>query len=157
MKSGLALVAALAMAAGQATAGCSESRVDLRGSHASVRFTVEIADDRQERSSGLMNRERLASSAGMLFVYDHPQPVGFWMRNTLIPLDMIFAGADGVVRKVHENAVPKDETVILGGDAIQYVLEINGGMAGALGIGPGSQLRSPLIDPALAAWPCDGS
>ena len=90
----------------------------------------------------------------MLFVYDRAQPVSFWMKNTLIPLDMLFIGSDGRVRKVQENAVPRDETPIPGGDDIRYVLEIGGGLAARLGIGPGAELRHPSVDPALAAWPC---
>ena len=98
----------------------------------------------------------MAAAAGMLFVYEFPQRVGFWMENTLIPLDMIFMSADGVVRKIHENAVPLDRTVIPGGDDIQHVLEINGGMSGMLGVTVGSELRHPAIDQAQAAWPCEG-
>ena len=90
----------------------------------------------------------------MLFVYDAPQIATFWMRNTLIPLDMIFADETGVVTHVHENAVPLDETTINGGENVQYVLEINGGLAGRLGIEPGTQLRHPSIG-NLAAWSCE--
>ncbi|MDF0599491.1 DUF192 domain-containing protein [Psychromarinibacter sp. C21-152] len=122
---------------------------------ARARFSVEIADDPAEVARGLMHRESMPKSAGMLFIYPQPQTTHFWMRNTLIPLDMIFIGADGVVRKVHENAVPLDETPIFGGDDIQYVLEINGGLAGMLGIDAGDELRHPAVDQDLAAWPCD--
>ncbi len=137
-------------------AECAENRVDLRGDWGQARFTVEVADDHEERALGLMNRPAMAASAGMLFVYEYPQRVGFWMENTLIPLDMIFMGADGVVRHVHENAVPLDRTLIPGGDDIQYVLEINGGMSSLLGVGVGAELRHPAIDQGLAAWPCTG-
>jgi uncharacterized membrane protein (UPF0127 family) len=77
------------------------------------------------------------------------------MRNTLIPLDMIFADETGTVTKVHENAVPLDETTIDGGPGVQYVLEINGGLAAPMGIGPGAEMRHPAIAPDAAAWPCD--
>lgn len=90
----------------------------------------------------------------MLFVYERPQFVSFWMRNTLIPLDMIFMDETGSVRRVHENAVPLDERSIPGGPDIQYVLEINGGLARQLGVGVGSVLRHPSIG-ANAAWPCE--
>lgn len=139
---------------GSAFAECAIDRVDLRGDWGQARFTVEVADDAQERSLGLMHRESMARSAGMLFAYDTPQFVAFWMRNTLIPLDMIFMDATGVVQRVHENAIPLDETSIEGGEGIQYVLEINGGLAGRLGIAPGTILRSPAIGEG-AAWPCD--
>ena len=150
------LVAALPGAA--AGAACSETQVEIRdpGSDAArARFTVEIADEWPEIQRGLMHRESMPKSAGMLFVYDRPQPVAFWMRNTLIPLDMVFLDEDGVVQKVHANAVPLDETSIPGGDAIQFVLEINGGLAGMLGIEPGAEMRHPAVDPAKAAWPCE--
>ena len=142
------------LAAPAARAGCSETRADLRGDWGAARFTVEVADDAAERGRGLMHRERMAASAGMLFVYEHPQRVSFWMRNTLIPLDMIFMDQTGTVTRVHENAVPLDETGIPGGDGVQFVLEINGGLAARLGIEPGSELRHPAIGDG-AAWPCE--
>lgn len=91
----------------------------------------------------------------MLFVYERPQRAVFWMRNTLIPLDMIFADATGTVTHVHANAVPLDESRIDGGNDVVFVLEINGGLSEQLGIGPGSQLRHPSVQPDTAAWPCD--
>ena len=97
--------------------------------------------------------ERMPRFSGMLFVYDQPQRVAFWMRNTLIPLDMIFANSQGIVQRVHVNAVPGDETAIPGGDDIQFVLEVNGGLSELLGIAPGTQIRHPAI--AAAAWGCD--
>ncbi len=143
------------LVAGTAAAECSIERVDLRGDFGSARFTVELADEPAERSQGLMNRESLPTSAGMLFVYETPQSASFWMRNTLIPLDMIFMTPDGVVKKVHANAIPLDETPIFGGDGIIAVLEINGGLAEQLGIEAGAEMRHPALDQASAAWPCD--
>ena len=117
------------------------------------RFSVELADDPGERALGLMNRPQMAKSHGMLFVYEAPQPVAFWMANTLIPLDMIFTDRRGVVTRVHDNAVPLDRTPIMGGDAVFAVLEINGGLAKALGIAPGDVIRHPAFGPDAAA-PC---
>ncbi len=88
----------------------------------------------------------------MLFVYDRERPVSFWMKNTLIPLDMIFADAEGRVVAIHENAIPHDETPIPSGAPSQYVLEINGGLASTLGIEVGSEMQHPAIE--AAAWPC---
>jgi len=103
-----------------------------------------------------MHVEQMPRMSGMLFVYERPQSVSFWMENTLIPLDMLFVGPDGVVRNVHENAIPLDRTSIPGGsDDIQYVLEINGGMAAEFGIAEGTELRHSSIDQSLAAWPCE--
>ncbi|MEM6304497.1 MAG: DUF192 domain-containing protein [Pseudomonadota bacterium] len=133
---------------------CREDAVHLRGDWGQARFSVEIADDMQERAVGLMNRESLPLSAGMLFVYERPQPLSFWMRNTLIPLDMIFVDARGVVQHIHHEAIPLDETSIFGGDALTHVLEINGGLARRMGIDVGSTLRHPSFAQENAAWPC---
>lgn len=152
------IVMAGAAVMGMATAvaaACSDDHVNLRGDWGQVRFTVEVADDDAERSRGLMFREEMARGAGMLFVFDPPRGVSFWMRNTLIPLDMIFADPTGTVVSVHSNAVPGDETPIPGGsDDIYTVLEINGGLAERYGIGPGTQMQHPAYGDA-AAWPCD--
>ncbi|MEC7765260.1 MAG: DUF192 domain-containing protein [Pseudomonadota bacterium] len=134
--------------------GCDEGQVDLRGDFGTARFSVDIADDDAERAQGLMFVESLPSGQGMLFIYESPRPASFWMKNTLIPLDMIFVGADGVVRNVHENAVPGDLTPIRGGDDILAVLEIRGGLSGAIGIEPGAEMRHPAFGDA-AAWTCD--
>ena len=90
----------------------------------------------------------------MLFVYESPQPVAFWMRNTLIPLDMLFFDGTGRLTRIKENAQPHDETPVVGGDAVRYVLEINGGLAAELGIDLGAELRHPALDQSSAAWPC---
>ncbi len=145
---------ATALGASVAFADCDPSRIDLRGDWGQARFSVEVADDPGERSMGLMHRESMAKSAGMLFVYERPQRVAFWMRNTLIPLDMIFIDADGVVTRIHENAVPLDETAIEGGDKVQYVLEINAGLAARFGLTPGSEVRHPAIAPE-PIWACE--
>ncbi|PLL13686.1 hypothetical protein C0V75_06235 [Tabrizicola sp. TH137] len=120
-----------------------------------ARFTVDVADDGAERAQGLMFRESMPASAGMLFVYEAPQRASFWMKNTLIPLDMIFADETGRVTRVHENAVPHDTTPIDGGDAVRFVLEINGGLAARMGIAAGAELRHPAIPQETAAWPCE--
>jgi len=136
-------------------AACEDSRVDLRGDWGSARFTVELAVTPEERSRGLMHRPSLAGGAGMLFVFDSPQEARFWMENTLIPLDILFLSAEGVVRRIHENATPLDRTLISGGEDIMYVLEINGGLSRRIGISPGTEIRHPSVDQNLAAWPCD--
>jgi uncharacterized membrane protein (UPF0127 family) len=150
LSAGLALLAAPALA--QAT--CAPDRVDLRWSGGGESFAVEVADDDAERARGLMFRESLPPEAGMLFVYQSPRRAMFWMKNTLIPLDMIFADATGTVTRVHSDAVPQDLTPIDGGEGVAFVLEINGGLAQRLGIAPGAELRHPSIG-AAAAWPCD--
>ena len=151
----LAVAIALAAMPGIVAAECALDRVELRGEFGQAQFRVEVADDPQERSLGLMHRESMPQGAGMLFVYPVEEEVGFWMENTLIPLDMIFMDAAGTVVKVHENAVPLDRTVIRSDFPTQYVLEINGGLAGLLGITPGAELRHPAIEADTAAWPCE--
>ncbi|GAB5445884.1 DUF192 domain-containing protein [Gymnodinialimonas sp.] len=153
------LVAALVVglvSGAPAMARCAEDRAELRGDWGTVRFRVEIADDVRERAQGLMHVEEMARLAGMLFIYERPQSVNFWMENTLIPLDMIFADENGLVVNVHSNAIPLDRTPIPGGsDDIVYVLEINGGMAEELGIAAGSELRHPSMPQDTALWPCE--
>jgi uncharacterized protein len=140
--------------AGQAVAACSEDTVMVRGDWGQARFSVEVADDDAERAQGLMFRESMPSSAGMLFVYKRPQTMRFWMRNTLIPLDMLFVDSRGVIQHIHENAVPLDETMIYGGKNMLSVLEINGGLVRRMGIKTGSELRHPAFAAHNPAWPC---
>ena len=151
--SALALLAVVALSA-PSEAACRADTVELRGPGGTARFSVEIADTPGARAQGLMNRASLPASAGMLFVYERPQHASFWMKNTLIALDMVFADAAGRVTRVHENALPLDTTPIDGGPGVAVVLEINGGLAARLGIAPGFELRHPALDQALAAWPC---
>ncbi len=139
---------------GAAQAECLADVADLREGDSRFRFAVEVADTDGERAQGLMNRESLPRFGGMLFVYDQPQPVAFWMKNTLIPLDMLFFDQAGVLTHVHENAVPGDLAPIPSKGDVLFVLEINGGAARQLGIEPGAELRHPAIDPDLAVWSC---
>ena len=149
------LVLSLAFCAGQAMAGgCAEDAVVVKGEWGQARFKVAVADDPQERAQGLMFVEEMRTLEGMIFVYERPQPVAFWMRNTLIPLDMIFVGADGVIDHVHPDAIPGDETSIPGGDEILVVLEINGGLSARLGIAPGDLMQHPAFGDA-AVLPCN--
>lgn len=137
-----------------AEAACRADAVHLRGAWGEARFTVEVADEPAERAQGLMHVQSMPRSAGMLFVYDAPRTARFWMKDTLIPLDILFADATGTVRRIKHMAEPLSERLIPGGDGIQYVLEINGGMARALGIAAGAELRHPAIDAERAAWGC---
>lgn len=137
-----------------AQAGCADDRVDLRWSGGSASFVVELADEPEERARGLMFRSHMAQDAGMLFAYPSVGRAQFWMKNTLISLDMLFIDPAGRVKKVHPRATPGSEQVIDGGEGVKYVLEINGGLAETLGITVGAELRHPVIGDQ-AAWPCD--
>lgn len=133
---------------------CAEGQLNLRGDWGQAQFSVEIADDAGERAQGLMFRENMAPMDGMLFVYESPQSVAFWMKNTLIPLDMIFVDPTGTVTAIHENAIPGDTTAIPGGDGVLFVLEVNGGLVSTLGVTIGSQIQHPAIGEKNAVWPC---
>ncbi len=156
MRFGFVVLVALASLGhvGAVDAACRDDRVEMRGDWGSIRFRVDVADEPDERAQGLMHVPQMPRLNGMLFVYDREQRVSFWMRNTLIPLDMIFMDGSGTVMNIHENAIPLDETPIFGGSDIQYVLEINGGLSADFGIAPGTVMRHPAVDAARAAWPC---
>ena len=153
MKTAL-VVALFAGFAGHANASCADDRVTVTGDWGRANFAVAVAHDAAERSQGLMNVPEMATMSGMLFVYPNAQRATFWMRNTLIGLDMIFVGPDGAILSIHENAVPLDETVINGGDGVKYVLEVNAGMVARLGINIGDSLQHPAFG-AGAIVPCD--
>ncbi|MEX0320229.1 MAG: DUF192 domain-containing protein [Ruegeria sp.] len=142
------------ISAGAAYAACRGDVVDLRNDAAEIRFNIELAMTQQERSRGLMFREHLPQRSGMLFVFDPPQRVAFWMKNTLIPLDMIFVDRTGTVTHVHEGAIPGDETPIDGGDKVYAVLEINAGLSDRYAIVPGTVMRHEVFSEGPAAWPC---
>lgn len=134
---------------------CRDDRLDIRQGGLRLTLEISIADDPQERAQGLMWVEEMGQLEGMLFIYqDGGKRRSFWMRNTLIPLDMLFIGADGVVRSIHENAVPLDETPIPSEtDDITTVLEVNGGLSAMLGLEAGAEIRHASFGPD-AAWPC---
>ena len=112
-----------------------------------AKFCVELAVNNEERQRGLMFRKGIELSNGMLFVYDRPQSVSFWMKNTSIPLDIIFADEAGVITKIFENARPFSTTSIFGGYDVQYVLEINAGLTKSLGIKTGGLIKHSLVHP----------
>lgn len=155
------LLAAPQMAPAQSVPDCRPDRVQVfTGAKDPIRFKVELADTPAARAQGLMHRDTLAPGTGMLFVYEYPQPVAFWMRNTRIPLDMLFIDAAGVIRHIHPRAVPFDETPIPGAPpsdpdpARLMVLEIGGGEAARLGLREGAAIAHPAL-PGSALHPCD--
>ncbi|MDA5193659.1 DUF192 domain-containing protein [Govanella unica] len=108
-------------------------------------FQVEIADTDKERLRGLMYRKTLPDDGGMLFDYGEDREVAMWMRNTLIPLDMLFIDKAGVVRHIHENAIPHDETPIASGVPVRAVLELKGGTVAKLGLREGDRVIGALF------------
>jgi hypothetical protein len=116
----------------------------LTGDHV---FSVEIAATPPTREVGLMNRRFMPMDRGMLFEFEREEPVAFWMKNTYIPLDMIFIARSGKVTRIAERAEPLSETVIPSGGPAAAVLELNGGVAAAIGIRPGDQITHPFFKP----------
>lgn len=114
--------------------------VTIHGAEQQHRFEVEVAATAQSRSQGLMYRSELADDAGMLFVFERPAEVAFWMRNTFIPLDLIFIDQQGSIVRIHPEAQPHDDTLISSGQPVTHVLEINGGLAAKLGIVTGQRM-----------------
>jgi uncharacterized protein len=106
-------------------------------------FEVEIAHTAEAQRDGLMFRKHLAPNAGMLFAYTPPHIVSMWMKNTLIPLDMLFIAEDGIIVHIAENAIPRDETVISSRYNVSYVLEVNGGTVKRQGIAIGDRISLP--------------
>lgn len=104
-------------------------------------FKVEIAADDASRERGLMNRRYMPADHGMLFEFPSDAPVAFWMKNTYIPLDMIFLSRAGVVTNVVADAEPLSESVIPSGPPCAAVLEVNGGVAAAIGVKVGDRVR----------------
>ena len=109
------------------------------------RFTVEVAETPAQMEQGLMFRRTLADDAGMLFDYKQPTLATMWMRNTLIPLDMLFVDAQGRIVNIYERAVPESDNVIAAAAPVRYVIELNGGTAARLGMAPGDKVESPII------------
>jgi uncharacterized membrane protein (UPF0127 family) len=110
-----------------------------------IKFDIELALDDLHRSHGLMFRKNLGPYEGMLFDFFQEMPVSFWMKNTLIPLDMLFIAADGTIKHIHANAVPMTTDPIPSQYPVRAVLEINGGSAALLGIKPGDKVKHPIF------------
>lgn len=112
------------------------------------RFTVELAVDGDQRAQGLMNRRRMPRDHGMLFDFGETRRVMMWMKDTYLPLDMLFIARDGKVEVVRENAVPLSEAIIDSHVPVAFVLELNAGTVNRLGIAPGDIVDSRRISAA---------
>jgi uncharacterized protein len=114
------------------------------------RFTVEVAASGADQQKGLMFRTAMGADEGMIFPMNPPRDAAFWMRNTVIPLDIIFIGTDRRILNIAANAVPYSEEPLPSDGVVSGVLELNGGRAKALGIGPGDRVdwqQSPAARP----------
>ena len=109
------------------------------------KFTVELALSQRQQLQGLMLRRQMAPDAGMLFVYRREEPNAMWMKNTFLPLDMLFIGRDGVVKKIVERTVPLSEETITSGGPVVAVLELNAGTASRLGLKPGDKVIAAAL------------
>ncbi len=109
-------------------------------------FSVEVMRTDEERARGLMFRKDLPEGRGMLFDFSPEQNVSMWMKNTLIPLDMIFIKADGRILRIAENTQVESEKIIPSGGPVRGVLEVIAGTAKKLGIKPGDRVAHPLFD-----------
>jgi uncharacterized membrane protein (UPF0127 family) len=134
----LALLVVAALAAPGAASDLERLQiVTASGTH---EFQVEIANDDASRERGLMYRRYMPADRGMLFEFEHEAPVSFWMKNTYIPLDLIFISRGGVVKNFVANAEPLSERVIPSGPPCAAVLELNGGAAAAIGLKVGDKV-----------------
>ncbi len=126
---------------GQSPAGLEQVSLTVTSNGQMHRFTVEIAKTSEQQSMGLMYRNKLAPDRGMIFPFDPPRDASFWMRNTLIPLDMIFVRADGSIANIAANTVPYSEEPVPSDGPVAAVLEIAGGRSAELGIKPGDKVE----------------
>jgi uncharacterized protein len=140
---GLPAVFAVSLASCSADARSQNQRVPLtiQTQVKSVKLRVEVARTQDEQARGLMFRKSLPADGGMIFPMNPPRVAGFWMKNTLIPLDMIFIRADGSIARIQPDTVPHSLAQISSGEPVGAVLELAGGRAEQLGIAEGDIVK----------------
>ncbi|MCF2515478.1 DUF192 domain-containing protein [Sphingomonas sp. G124] len=126
---------------GRSPAGLDQVPLTISSGNREHRFTVEVARTPGEQQTGLMNRASLSPDRGMIFPFDAPQYASFWMKNTLIPLDMIFVRADGTIANIEANTVPLSLQPVYSNEPVMAVLEIAGGRTLELGIKAGDKVK----------------
>ena len=151
---GLVAAANLSTPAGARPACDPEVVIVHPGDAEVVRFAVEVADEPAEWAEGLMHRAELPRDAGMIFVFPEPRPASFWMKNTPLPLDMIFIADDGRVANVAERTTPFSLEPVRSDGPVRAVLEVNAGLAEEFGIGPGTPVSHPAFREARPPWAC---
>ena len=132
--------AAAPVALERSAAGLDQLPLTIVSGGKTHRFTVEVARSFEQQQTGMMNRNSLAPDRGMIFPYDQPKSVAFWMKNTLIPLDLIFISPGGKILRIEENAVPYSLDQIPSGGPIEAVLELAGGRSAELKLKAGDQV-----------------
>ena len=147
----LALFVTLAVSPAHAVDFGSEQLAIRRADGKLLRFTVELATSREQREVGLMNRDTMADDHGMLFDFGASRPIFMWMKDTYLPLDMLFLSATGKITHIHADALPLSENIIDSRGPVRFVIELNGGLATRLGNRPGDVATSDLIARAAAA------
>ncbi|HJM48947.1 MAG TPA: DUF192 domain-containing protein [Alphaproteobacteria bacterium] len=145
IRTALAFVLLLIAVAPAGAAGPPTSELVIVTSEGRHAFTIELAASPQDRARGLMYRRSLAPDAGMLFDYGAPLRISMWMKNTFIPLDMIFISADGAISHIVQRTVPHSLATIEAPMPARAVLEVNGGTAARLGIAVGDRVRHALF------------
>jgi hypothetical protein len=142
-----AVLAALLLVASTASPQAAErERLVIETAGGEHAFQVEVADDARKRALGLMFRRDMPADEGMLFDFGEDTPASFWMRNTYIPLDMLFIEADGTIESIAERTTPLSEKSVTSEGPVRFVLEINGGLSDALGIKAGDVATGPAIE-----------
>lgn len=126
----------------------SRETLSIKSGEKTHTFSVELALNSRQHAQGLMFRRHMAADAGMLFVYRREEPTAMWMKNTYIPLDMLFIARNGSVKRIAERTVPMSETVIPSGGPVVAVLELNAGTASRLGLKPGDRVISNALGTA---------
>ncbi len=129
----------------QALAQPALEKLAIRASGGVHPFEVEVARTVEERSRGLMHRRYMPADRGMLFDFGVDGPVAMWMKDTFIPLDMLFIRKDGTIARIAENTEPHSTRTISSGEDVRSVLELNGGTAAKLGIKAGDRVLHPLF------------
>ena len=122
-----------------------KSELVVESGERSFRFEVELAEEADERRVGLMHRREMGADRGMLFDFGRSQPVSMWMRNTYIPLDMLFIGEGGEIVNIAHDTVPHSEAILSSAGRVRFVLEVPAGTSRLLGIGPGDKVLHEAI------------
>ena len=128
-----------------ASVSFEESALTVDAANGKFEFLVEMAVSPAQRSQGLMFRESLEEDRGMLFDFGRPQRAAMWMRNTYVPLDMLFIDADGQITQIAADTEPLSDAVIASRELVRAVLELRGGVSAKLGIKPGDRVIHPLF------------